>query len=932
MADYKTTVFLPQTTFAMKANLRERELQMLQYWQEQKIYERLREKSKGREKFILHVGPPYANGHIHVGHAFNFILKDIIIRIQQLLGKDTPIVPGWDCHGLPIEWKIEEAYRAKGKSKEDVPIVDFRAECRAFAAQWIEVQKKEFQRLGLLWDWQNPYVTMDYEAEAEIVATLLKFLDNGSLYKGTKPVLWSVVEKTALAEAEVEYEDKTSTFVYVRFPLINCSSSVLEGASIVIWTTTPWTLPGNRALSYGAEILYGLYQVEETSEESLAQKSEKILVAQVLMPEFAETVGIKEFTLIQQFKGSELSSLKTVHPLHRQGYTFSVPLIAGDHVTIEAGTGFVHTAPGHGIEDFEVCKLHHIEVPETVAEDGTYYPHVPVFGGHHIFKVDNLILDALQTENMLLKSGKITHSYPHSWRSKAPLIYRTTPQWFISMDKTHLRQQALAAIDEVKWIPEQAENRIAGMVGTRPDWCISRQRAWGVPITLFVDKRNGQPLKDPSVNQRIIEIIRQEGTDAWFTSSPQRFLGENYDSKDFEQVSDILDVWFDSGATQYFVLEKHPDLHSPASLYLEGSDQHRGWFQSSLLMGCGIRGTSPFKAVLTHGFTVDEQGRKMSKSLGNTLAPEKVIDTLGAEILRLWVVSCDFFDDLRIGPAILKHQEDIYRRYRNTLRYLLGSLSDYQAEEFIDASEMPELEQWVLHRLYQLQQSFVQASQSYELQAFYSALHNFCAVDLSAFYFDIRKDVLYCDPPSSLRRRSTRTVMDYLFKALVHWLSPVLCFTTEEAWQARYNHKQGSLQLSALPELPIEWLNPDLDQKLEDIREQRRAITHALEQARAQGLIGSSLQAEIILYDPHKKLRKDVDFSELAIVSKVTIVQDGTLPSSISPLPFLKEGGIIVRLAPGEKCQRCWRVLEEVGQQHYADLCQRCDEVVNKCV
>ncbi|MBL9029213.1 MAG: isoleucine--tRNA ligase [Caedimonas sp.] len=958
MSDYRDTIFLPRTSFAMKANLREREPQILKFWQEKKIYERMREKRKGREKFILHVGPPYANGHIHVGHAFNFILKDVIARMQQLLGKDTPLIPGWDCHGLPIEWKIEEACRAKGQSREEMSIADFRTQCRAFAMRWVDVQREEFKRLGLLWDWEYPYITMDYDAEADTVEKLLEFLENGALYKGVKPVLWSVVEKTALAEAEVEYQDKTSTFVYVRFPLVASSlsspvsssdSSAFADSSIVIWTTTPWTLPGNRAIAYGPDIRYGLYRVDEVLEESGARKGEKLVIATTLASSFAENVGIEKFTLITEFRGVDLAGSEAQHPLHQQGYDFKVPLIAGDHVTTEAGTGFVHTAPGHGVEDFEVCRIHGIAVPETVAEDGTYYPTVPLFAGQHIFKADKAILEALECARALVKAGTMVHSYPHSWRSKAPLIYRATPQWFISMEKTGLRQKALMAIEKVRWIPPQGENRIRGMVETRPDWCISRQRAWGVPIALFVDKRTGQPLNDPEVNQRIVEAIRAKGADAWFETPPEHFLGSERSPQDFEQVRDILDVWFDAGASQYFVLEKRPEMKLPASLYLEGSDQHRGWFQSSLLIGCGTRGKAPYEAVLTHGFVVDEQGRKMSKSMGNVIAPEKIVDTLGADILRLWVVSGDFLDDLRIGTSILKHQEDIYRRYRNTLRYLLGSLAGFSKTEILPEEQMPELERWMLHRLCQLQQAFLCAAETYEVQGFYAALHTFCAVDLSALYFDIRKDVLYCDGASSVRRRATRTVMDRIFNALVHWLSPVLCFTAEEAWQARYRgqeereqrqEREGmqererkdsrnseSLQLSTLPEFPETWLNPELARKFETVREQRRVITGALEQARAQGLIGSSLQAEVTLYDPENKCVTDMDLTELAIVSKVRIVC-GEIPSSAYQLPDIPDLGVVVQQAPGEKCQRCWRVLEDVGQQRHPDICQRCDDVV----
>ena len=946
MTDYKETIFLPKTSFAMKANLREREPEILKYWQQQNIYERLQEQNQGREKFVLHVGPPYANGHIHVGHAFNYILKDVLVRLNLLMGKDVPIVPGWDCHGLPIEWKIEESYRAQGKSKESVSLTEFRQQCRTFAQQWIDIQREEFKRLGLLWDWKNPYSTMDYSSEAATIEKLFMFLDNGSLYKGVKPVMWSVVEKTALAEAEVEYEDKTSHFVYVRFPLDTSGSSDLFGASVIIWTTTPWTLPGNRALSYGPEITYGLYQVKEVTSESLAQVGEKILIATDLIENCAKTLGITSYQQLLTLEGTALAGLKARHPFHGQGYDFDVPLIAGDHVTVDVGTGFVHTAPGHGLEDFEVCKIHGIAVPETVAEDGTYYPHVALFAGQHIFKIDQGMKEALQAAGALIHQGKIFHSYPHSWRSKAPLIYRTTPHWFISMDKTHLRAKSLEAIEQVRWVPTQGKNRIRGMVESRPDWCISRQRAWGVPIPLFIDKRTGQPLNDPAVNQRIVDAVRQEGADAWFTSPPERFLGDGHDVQNFEQVKDILDVWFDSGTTQYFVLEKRPELDFPASLYLEGSDQHRGWFQSSLMVGCGTKGQAPYKTVLTHGFVLDEQGRKMSKSLGNVIAPEKIIDSQGAEILRLWVVSCDYTNDLRVGPTILKHQEDIYRRYRNTLRYLLGALEGFTEAEKVSYNHMPELERWVLHRLSLVQDHFLKAVNDYELQNFYEVLHFFCTDVLSSFYFDIRKDVLYCDHPEDNMRRSARTVMDLVFQALVHWLSPVLCFTAEEAWQSRHQHSQESLQFSTLPDFLTTssdiWRNEELGQKYQEIRSIRLIFTAILEEARKSKLIGSSLQAELLIHDPENLIPEDNEFwEELLIVSKVKISSNSDIKSK-----FIGQSGTqtinldhkkitfdyCVNLAPGEKCQRCWKVKQEVGQQPHADLCQRCDTVVDQLI
>ena len=956
MTAYKETIFLPQTSFPMKANLKDLEPKILSFWEEKKVYDQLKERRKNQETFILHPGPPYANGHLHVGHALDFILKDIIVRIHQVLGKNTPVIPGWDCHGLPIEWKIEEAYRAKGINRENIPLTEFRGQCRDFARHWIDIQRAEFKRLGLLWDWDNAYESMDYKAEATILETLFTFLEKGSLYRGIKPVLWSVIEKTALAEAEVEYHDKVSTSVYVRFPVLHApqglfpDSALKNGISYVIWTTTPWTLPGNRALSYGPEIPYGLYRVEDTVDGSRLSKNEHLLIAEPLFSSFTHSIGAspEQFTLVATYPGMALQDVQAAHPFKNQGYDFPVPLLAGGHVTTDTGTGIVHTAPGHGIEDFEVCCAHQIPVPETVTEDGTYASTVPLFAGQHIFKIDGVMLKALEQANALVHSGTLTHSYPHSWRSKAPLIYRTTSQWFLSMSHHDLRQRALEEINHVQWLPAQGKNRIRGMVENRPDWCLSRQRAWGVPLAFFVNKTTKEPLRDPSVNQRILEAVSQHGADAWFDLPDETFLGETYSAEDFEKVRDILDVWFDAGCTQNFVLEKRPDLKRPADLYLEGSDQHRGWFQASLLVGCGTHENAPYKTVLTHGFVVDEKGHKMSKSVGNVLAPDTVIQTLGAEILRLWTASCDFGDDLRIGPSILKHQEDLYRRYRNTLRYILGALSDFQDAEKIPEDQMPDLERWVLHRLYELHQDFIQMSQSYDIQNFYAQLHTFCSVDLSAFYFDIRKDVLYCESPSHLKRRATRTVLDIMFRVLVHWLSPVLCFTAEEAWQARLKDQgkatphngEDSLQWSEMPSLPKDWYTPQKAQQVATLRHYRRVMTGALEHARSQGLVGSSLQAELILYDPDGQCEallssfSNLDITEVAIVSKVTYNRS-PIPSLAYQLTDVSGLGVVVQKAPGEKCQRCWRVLEEVEQNHLAphthcpsDICQRCADII----
>ncbi|MBI3454118.1 MAG: isoleucine--tRNA ligase, partial [Rhodospirillales bacterium] len=675
--DYKKTVFLPRTDFAMKGELPRREPETLARWHQMDLYGRLRAAAKGRPKFILHDGPPYANGHLHTGHALNKILKDTVNRVQQMLGKDAIYVPGWDCHGLPIEWKIEEDYRAKGKVKDKVPVGEFRRECREFADRWIDIQREEFRRLGIEGDWDNPYSTMAYAAEAQIVREIGKFALNGGLYRGAKPVMWSVVEKTALAEAEIEYHDHKSATVHVRFPVIKGSRPALEGAAIVIWTTTPWTIPGNRALAAGAAIEYQLVTVKSVAEGSLVRVGDRLIVAKNLAADFAAACKIGEMAVEAAFAGADLVGTVCAHPLRGKGYDFDVRVFAGEFVTTEAGTGFVHIAPGHGADDWELGIKHGVEVPDTVADDGAYFPHVPLFAGKRVYMPDGkpgdangAVIAALIEAGGLLAKGSLVHSYPHSWRSKAPLIFRNTPQWFISMSHNGLRDKALAAIDATRWFPGSGRNRIRGMIESRPDWCISRQRAWGVPIAIFADRKTGEPLRDPDVIERVAAAFEKEGANAWYESDPKRFLGPKYDPADYEQVKDIVDVWFDSGSTHAFVLEQRADLQWPASLYLEGSDQHRGWFHSSLLEACGTRGRAPYEGVLTHGFVLDEQGRKMSKSLGNVVAPQEVVGKLGADILRLWVVGSDYSEDLRIGPEILKHQAELYRRLRNTLRYL----------------------------------------------------------------------------------------------------------------------------------------------------------------------------------------------------------------------------------------------------------------------
>jgi isoleucyl-tRNA synthetase len=939
--DYKSTVFLPRTDFPMRAGLPAKEPELMRRWEGLGLYRRLRDEAAGRPKFTLHDGPPYANGSIHVGHAVNKILKDVVNRAQQMLGKDAPYVPGWDCHGLPIEWKIEEKYRAAGKDKDEVPILQFRAECRAFAEHWVKVQTEEFARLGVQGDWEHPYTTMHFGAEAQIVREIHKFLMNGGLYKGAKPVMWSVVEKTALAEAEVEYHDHTSPQVWVRFPVAATALPELDKASVVIWTTTPWTLPANRAIAYGEEIDYGVYEVEAVAEGSLARPGERLVVAAALWEQVAQAAGITASRPLHTLRGSRLEGSVCAHPLAGKGYDHAVPLLPADYVEVDTGTGFVHTAPSHGADDFELGRRYGLEVPDLVADDGSYRDSVPLFAGRRIFTpagkpgdANPAVTAAVQEAGGLLAQGKLVHSYPHSWRSKAPLIFRTTPQWFISMEENGLRRTALDAIDQTRWVPPQGRNRIHAMIESRPDWCISRQRAWGVPIALFLRRSDGQPLKDQAVLDRIADAFEKEGADAWYARDPQDFLGPDYRAGDFEQVMDIVDVWFESGSTHAFVVEQRPELQWPASLYLEGSDQHRGWFHSSLLESCGTRGRAPYEAVLTHGFVLDEQGRKMSKSLGNVVAPQDVVDKYGADILRLWVVGSDYSEDLRVGPEILKFNADLYRRLRNTLRYLLGALEGWSEAERIEPAEMPELERWVLHRLTELDEHVRSSIEDFDFHAMFTALHNFCATELSAFYFDIRKDSLYCDRPDSVRRRATRTVMDHLFSCLTAWLAPVLCFTAEEAWLSRHGGDPDvapSVHLRVFPEVPASWQAPELAGKWATVRDIRRVVTGALELERANKTIGSSLQAAPLVHIPAAAMPAfaDIAFADIAITSDIELVE-GSVPEGAFALPDVPDVGVVFRRAEGDKCERCWRILPEVGQEpEHPALCGRCADAVD---
>lgn len=951
---YRDTVFLPRTSFAMRGNLPTREPELLAQWEKSRLDARIAAGHAGKDVFTLHDGPPYANGHLHIGHALNKINKDIVNRAQRMSGKDVRYIPGWDCHGLPIEWRVEEEYRKSGRHKEDVPIIQFRAECREYARHWLEVQSKEFQRLGVQGEWTNRYATMDFASEAAIVGEIGKFLLNGALYRALRPVMWSPVEKTALAEAEIEYHDITSTAIYVAFPVIHDPTphrELLETAC-VIWTTTPWTIPANRAIAFGRDIDYVVISVVACAEDSLVVPGQKLLIAEARLEDFSRQAGIIEYKIDRYVAGELLEGVVCAHPLRGQGYDFDVPLLPADYVTTDAGTGLVHTAPAHGVDDYQLGRRYGLEVTEYVQDDGTYAPDVPLFAGQHVFKAAGPVCAALSrvmrksiTAHIvpagLVAQHAIAHSYPHSWRSRKPIIFRATPQWFIQMDgDTKLRERALQALQDVTFVPAAARNRLTSMVAQRPDWCISRQRAWGVPIAVFVEKKTGEVLRDAAVMARIVAAFEKFGADIWYTEPASTFLGPERDPNLYEQVFDIVDVWFESGSTHSFVL-KGQRLNAPADLYLEGSDQHRGWFQSSLLESVGTTGHAPFKTLVTNGFVLDEQGRKMSKSLGNVVAPNEVTQSLGADILRLWVANSDSHEDLRIGKEILKQQGELYRRLRNTLRWVLGALDGFTEKEKQDYADLPDLERYILHRLSEVHDVLANAVRTHHWVGVYPFLHQFCANDLSAFYFDIRKDVIYCDAASSPRRRAARTVLDILHRALSTWLAPVLVFTAEEAWTARFGSKE-SVHLQNFFKPDASWYNEKLGACWRKLRELRRVITSELEVARRDGLIRSSLEAcvSLPLTPQEDAVFGEVDWSELAIVSEVEIMTqmnaapiylDATVEAPALDGVTEQHGIPTISVARGEKCARCWRVLPEVGTDtHHPHLCLRCVDVVTE--
>lgn len=933
--NYSDTINLPNTSFPMKGKS-DKEQQILNTWNESGAFDQLRDDAVGRPKFVLHDGPPYANGDIHIGHALNKVLKDITVRSMQMTGHDAILVPGWDCHGLPIEWRIEEKYRNKGKNKDDVPIIEFRRECRAFAEVWLTVQREQFKQIGICADWDGRYATMDYRAEARIASELMKFAANGLLYRGSKPIMWSVAEKTSLAEAEVEYIDHVSDTVFVAFPIKNMA------ASIVIWTTTPWTLPGNRAVAYSNKVAYGLYKVTEAADGNWAKVGATYLLADNLAESVMVAAKVAKYERLGD--APDLSTMVCSHPL--PGYNFDIPVLAGNHVTDDTGTGFVHIAPGHGREDFDLWMSARLQldgagidstIPYLVDADGFYTNAAPGFDGVRVLDVDGnkgnaneRVIKALAEAGNILARGRLKHQYPHSWRSKKPVIFRNTPQWFIAMDKQYsvgdvviesLREQALANIKTTKWHPESGQNRITSMVANRPDWVVSRQRSWGVPLAIFVHKATGAILVDDAVNARILSTFQAESSDAWYQDgAAERFLAPQYAVDQYEKINDVLDVWFDSGCTNAFVLNdaiQFPllsdiDRARDEVMYLEGSDQHRGWFQSSLLESCGTRGIAPFVSVLTHGFVLDKNGRKMAKSEGNVIAPKQVIRDHCADVLRLWVAGSDYSDDMRIGPEIMKTFGETYRKMRNTIRWMVGSLAHHDGVS-VAYDKMPELEQYMLHMLSELDAPIKEAYANFDYKNVISTLNTFMSNDLSAFYFDIRKDSLYCDPKSSVTRKSALTVISVICDALLKWLAPIMCFTSEEAWLEL--HPAISVHRTQFRHDLHNWQNVNLASKWKIIRQIRSVVTGALEVARGEKRIGSPLDAcpGVFVSDQASfDALVSVDFADVCITSSIGVVKSH-VPNGCFTDVNVPGVGVIVNMAQGIKCARSRKVSIFVG-------------------
>ncbi|MGR4001338.1 MAG: isoleucine--tRNA ligase [Alphaproteobacteria bacterium] len=932
---WRQTVFLPKTTFPMRGQLPQNEPKILELWDNIQLFELQRKQASGKEKFILHDGPPYANGNLHIGTALNKILKDVINRTQQTLGKDANYVPGWDCHGLPIEWMVEEKLRAAGHKKEDIPPVQFRKKCRNFAEKWIHIQRQGFQRYGVIGDWKNPYLTMTGPAEAQIVRELGKFILDKSLYRAAKPVLWSVPEATALADAEVEYRQHESPSIWVAYPPKNGPLAKIN-AHVVIWTTTPWTIPGSHAVAF-------LNSADYVVIADPNNPNSKFAIARQCLQAFQNAANLQNTQIIQALANEDLANSILHHPLAKHGYNQPIPLLPADFVTLEQGSGFVHTAPAHGPDDHALCKKHGITGRDWIDADSRFHPDTPLFANTRILNDDGTqgnanpqVINALKNEGALLAHHSLQHSYPHSWRSRAPLIFRTTSQWFIPMDSNGLRKVALTGIQNTNFYPPESRERLASMVAERPDWCISRQRLWGVPLPLFVHKQNGEILRDPKIIERIATAYENQNSDLWFTQPPEYWLNPEYNANDWQQQSDIVEVWFDSGATHSFVLEARDNLKWPADLYLEGTDQHRGWFQSSLLVACATRNRPPYDAILTHGFVLDDEGQKMSKSLGNTTDPEDVIKESGADILRLWVVASDYSKDLRIGPAILTQVRESYRRLRNSLRYLLGGLNEFHNEERIAVSEMPILEKWLLHQLAKTDDQLRKAVEEYDYHRVFLLLHHLANSDLSSFYFDVRKDALYCDSPDNPRRRAVRTVFDLCFDFLCGWLAPILAFTAEEAWQAR-GKEPKSVHLRVLQPPPQEWRDEKNAASCERLRELRTQITNALERAREHGVLNTSLAARIVLQGVQLTPQEEETLAELAIVAEVKSEAampsnaPSDAPSSVSEEKITEKIVVQIETAQGERCDRCWRVRPEVSAQSDGlsnGLCTRCSKVI----
>ena len=961
--EYKSTLSLPKTDFPMRAGLPKREPAWLERWEEMGIYDRLREKAKAetREPFTLHDGPPYANGHLHIGHALNKTIKDMIVRSHQMMGRDARYIPGWDCHGLPIEWKIEEQYRKKGRDKDQVPINEFRGECRSFAAGWVDIQREEFKRLGIQGNWEKPYLTMDFHAERVIAEEFMKFLTNGTLYQGSKPVMWSPVEQTALAEAEIEYHDKDSFTIWVKFKVVGGGD--LEDAQVVIWTTTPWTMPSNKAVVYGAGISYGLYEITETPEECWVSVGDRYLLADNQAADVLGRARLEDgqWARVRDVTNGELETISLKHPLNgvedgNGEWDDLRDFRAADFVTDTDGTGFVHCAPSHGMDEYELYReLGMLEqvITYNVNPDGRFRDDLPLFGGKAILKPNGkegnanaAVIDKLVEVGGLLARGKIKHSYPHSWRSKAPVIYRNTPQWFAAIDRPvgdgqdtfgkTIRERALTEIDNVNWTPKSGRNRLHAMMEARPDWVLSRQRAWGVPLTCFTRKGKLPTdadflLRNDDVNKRIVEAFEVEGADAWYAEgAKERFLGDIVNPDDYNQVMDILDVWFDSGSTHAFTLRDREDGSEDgiADVYMEGTDQHRGWFHSSLLQSCGTYGRAPYRQVVTHGFTLDAKGMKMSKSIGNTIVPEKIVQQYGADILRLWVAQTDYTTDQRIGDEILKGTSDSYRRLRNTMRYMLGSLPDFDASKAVKPEDMPELERLMLHKLAVLDDVVRKGYAAFDFQGVFRAIFEFATLDLSSFYFDIRKDALYCDGDTP-RRLAALTVLDHLYARLTTWLAPILPFTMEEVWLQR-NGEETSVHLVDFPQTPDNWRDDALAARSETVRAVRRVVTGALEEQRTAKVIGSSLEAAPIVYlspELAAVITNRETFADLCITSQITVVE-GEAPEGAFMLEDVANVGVVFGKADGEKCARCWKVLPDVGTHSHEAVCARCDAAI----